>query len=233
MQVTWRLPAAIAESAALAVPSTTIVPPWALHRPGFGATFTSVVLHLSPRVIELTADELLGTAHVELRGGPTADAALAYLGATAAAELRCGWRDSVFLDALTHVVAGHLVRRHAHGRRAAHAAVHNDRLTTTQLGRLRDLVISRLDEPPLLAEMAAAFGLRPHRFVRMLRHSTRLGPHGYVTQLRVEHARQLLRQSEMTLSEIALALGFSNQSHFTAVFHERAGVTPGAYRRNS
>jgi AraC family transcriptional regulator len=48
----------------------------------------------------------------------------------------------------------------------------------------------------------------------------------------VKRAQQLLADRKTALAEIALHLGFSNQSHFTNVFREAVGITPKAYRDN-
>ena len=53
----------------------------------------------------------------------------------------------------------------------------------------------------------------------------------YVRARRLEAARVALRDPDRSLSEIALTLGFSSQSHFTQAFRRQTGLTPGAYRR--
>jgi len=55
-------------------------------------------------------------------------------------------------------------------------------------------------------------------------------PHRYVLRRRTERARELLRQPGATILEVALACGFSSQSHFATVFRALTGVSPRAYR---
>ncbi|MBV8720007.1 MAG: helix-turn-helix transcriptional regulator [Chloroflexi bacterium] len=81
--------------------------------------------------------------------------------------------------------------------------------------------------------MASALGLGSHRFAGALKRSINLSPHAYVTQLRIEHGRRLLRDSSLSISEVALAVGFSSRSHFTAEFRRRVGITPNVYRRRA
>jgi AraC family transcriptional regulator len=50
-------------------------------------------------------------------------------------------------------------------------------------------------------------------------------------QRRIDKAKDLLRSSDLSLNEIALACGFADQSHFTAVFTRMVGVSPGFWRR--
>jgi AraC family transcriptional regulator len=163
-------------------------------------------------------------------GGPAADQVLRHIGSTIAAELELEWRDTLLLDAVAHVVAGQLVRHHARTRTPAARMAAPRRLTAAQLAHLRSVLYDRLDQPPTLTDMAAELGLTPARLGRALKRSTGLGPQGYITSLRLERARTLLRCSRQPLSEMALALGFCSQSHFTAVFHRRVGMTPAAFR---
>jgi AraC-like DNA-binding protein len=55
-------------------------------------------------------------------------------------------------------------------------------------------------------------------------------PHSYITLLRMEHAKNLLSNSDLTLVEIAAGVGYQTQAHFTGVFHKHVGTTPRAFR---
>jgi transcriptional regulator GlxA family with amidase domain len=55
-------------------------------------------------------------------------------------------------------------------------------------------------------------------------------PHQYLAAQRIERAKQLLRSTSLTPSEVALSTGFADQSHFTKVFRRIAGTTPGRFR---
>ncbi|QEL26596.1 helix-turn-helix transcriptional regulator [Bosea sp. F3-2] len=58
-----------------------------------------------------------------------------------------------------------------------------------------------------------------------------VAPQRYLTQLRVEEAQSLLTKGNLPLSDIALICGFGDQSHFTRVFGQMTGESPGAWRR--
>lgn len=88
-----------------------------------------------------------------------------------------------------------------------------------------------LDGPLGLDELAQAAGLSTFHFARMFRRSTGRTPQGFVLHRRIERARLLLAERDLSLAEIALACGFSGQSHFTARFRAMTGLTPGQYRR--
>jgi AraC family transcriptional regulator len=58
-------------------------------------------------------------------------------------------------------------------------------------------------------------------------------PHQYVLAPRIERARELLRNTSMPVVDVAMALGFSSQSHLSHWFLPQVGVSPAAYRRQS
>jgi AraC-like DNA-binding protein len=73
-------------------------------------------------------------------------------------------------------------------------------------------------------------GLSIHHFARGFKQSAGMTPHYYLTQKRVERAQDMLANSELSLSEIAYAVGFSDQSHLTRHFRQMLGVTPRQFR---
>lgn len=98
------------------------------------------------------------------------------------------------------------------------------------VARARDLLDARLDCPPSLEELAAAVNLSPFHFARVFRQATGLPPHAWLKQRRLARARSLLRHGYAPLN-VALDLGFADQSHLTRQFKQAYGVTPGEYRR--
>jgi AraC family transcriptional regulator len=74
--------------------------------------------------------------------------------------------------------------------------------------------------------------MRPISLARSFRRHFGISVAGFLRQVRVEAAQQLLRSSTESLAEIALSAGFADQSHFTRVFHQETGATPLQYRRD-
>jgi AraC-like DNA-binding protein len=81
-----------------------------------------------------------------------------------------------------------------------------------------------------LATLAGVAGVSIHHFARGFKQSAGVTPHHYLTRKRVERAQDLLARTELSLSEIALAVGFSDQSHLARHFRQMLGVTPGQFR---
>jgi AraC family transcriptional regulator len=81
-----------------------------------------------------------------------------------------------------------------------------------------------------LDDLAGVARLSPHHFSELFRQSTGTSPYRYVLRRRVECAKVLLRESVMGVLEVALAVGFADQSHFSKVFRRVTGMAPGAWR---
>jgi len=96
--------------------------------------------------------------------------------------------------------------------------------------RVREYVDVHLSESINLAMLAAVAGLSMHHFAREFKQSFGVTPHHYLTQKRVERAQEMLAQTDLSLSEIAYATGFSDQSHLARHFRHMLGTTPREFR---
>jgi len=95
--------------------------------------------------------------------------------------------------------------------------------------RVQDYVRAHYDRELCLAELAAVACLSPFHLVRVFQRRVGVTPHEYLTQIRVERARVLLR-TDARLADVAAETGFADQSHLTRLFKKRFGLTPGKYR---
>ena len=73
--------------------------------------------------------------------------------------------------------------------------------------------------------------MSPYHFARLFKSTAGLSPHQYVIQSRVERAKTLLADSDLTIAEVAQAVGFANQSHLAFHVRRLLGVSPKALRR--
>ncbi|MBL7849570.1 MAG: AraC family transcriptional regulator [Cyclobacteriaceae bacterium] len=85
-----------------------------------------------------------------------------------------------------------------------------------------------------LTELSRHVGLSPYYFIRLFKQTTGLTPFEYARNHRVEHAKRLMRRHPpMSLTEIAVAAGFYDQSHFIRAFRKVTGTTPLHHRRTA
>jgi len=78
--------------------------------------------------------------------------------------------------------------------------------------------------------MSAVSGLSLYHFAREFKRSTGMTPHNYLSRKRVERAQEMLARTDLSLSEIAIAVGLFDQSHLARHFRQILGLTPGEYR---
>lgn len=83
-----------------------------------------------------------------------------------------------------------------------------------------------------LDAMAKIANLSSYYFACQFKQSTGIPPHQYVTRQRVEKAKRLLKQ-QLSIAQVGLECGFSNQSHFGRVFRKMTNTTPKRYQRQS
>jgi AraC-like DNA-binding protein len=96
--------------------------------------------------------------------------------------------------------------------------------------RGQDYLVEHLGDSVRLSDVAAAVGLSPFHFLRVFKRTAGMPPHAYQNQIRLEHARMLLRKGEKP-AHVAAELGYSDQAHLTRRFKAAFGVTPRQYAR--
>jgi AraC-like DNA-binding protein len=115
---------------------------------------------------------------------------------------------------------------------------HGMNATATELGAKRadiqEVVAwlqERICQPPSLPEMAACAGLSPAHFSVVFKQETGQTPLEWMTALRVEEAARRLRaQPAVSVTQIALNIGFSSSQYFSLVFRKHKGCTPKEWR---
>jgi AraC family transcriptional regulator len=106
-------------------------------------------------------------------------------------------------------------------------------LSGWQLRRVTEFMTEHAAEDLALDDLADLVDLSAKHFARAFRQSTGVPPHRWLIERRIDRAKAMLAEPDLTLAEIALACGFADQSHFTAAFRRGTGLTPGAYRRET
>ena len=79
--------------------------------------------------------------------------------------------------------------------------------------------------------MATEIDMSRFYFCRLFKQSTGITPYQYLIKCRVDRAKVLLMQRKLSIADVALEVGFSNQSNFTKHFKRLVGVTPQKFAR--
>ena len=97
--------------------------------------------------------------------------------------------------------------------------------------RCLELMRARLSEDISLDELAAEARLSPYHFARMFKQSVGVPPRVYLTRLRMERSCELLETTDLSVTEIALDVGYSSNQVLARVFTKYHRMSPTDYRR--
>ena len=95
---------------------------------------------------------------------------------------------------------------------------------------MTDYINDNIDVEIKLSDLAKLTGISQFHFSRLFKKSVGISPHKYVIQQRVERAKLLLKNPELSVTEIALSSGFNSHSHLSKSFRQFTGLTPSEYR---
>ncbi len=104
-------------------------------------------------------------------------------------------------------------------------------LAPWQLRRVAQHVFANLDRAIPLGELADLVRLSRFHFCTAFRLATGKTPGDWMTDARISRAIELLEEHELSITEIALEVGYETPSSFTARFRQRTGMTPSEFRR--
>ena len=135
----------------------------------------------------------------------------------------------LYVQSLATMLAVHLVQRYSGSPQPKREF--DGGLSREQLLRTTKHIQERFATPITLTELAALNGISLFHFSRQFKRSTGLSPYEYVTRVRIEKARILLLHAEANLTDVALRVGFYDQSHFSRHFKRVTGTTPAAFIR--
>jgi|GEM_PF-2939767 AraC family transcriptional regulator len=104
-------------------------------------------------------------------------------------------------------------------------------LPASRLHRACDYMVSRLGEDISLHEVAASVQLSTGHFSTAFKQSLGVAPHAWLRRQRIERAKTLLRDPNLDVTQIAIILGYANQSSFGVAFKRETGLSPMQWRR--
>jgi len=160
------------------------------------------------------------------------DSMLLQLAHAVAAECEAGVpHGTLYAETAATLLSLHLLRQNA-GTATIRPHTVRGGLAPYVLRRVTELIESRLGEDISLSYLAELADLSLSHFCRAFKISTGLSPHQWRAARRIERAKEMLCRDRMTIADIALACGFSSQSHFGSVFISAVGMSPAAWRRS-
>jgi AraC family transcriptional regulator len=135
-----------------------------------------------------------------------------------------------YIDSLANVLAVRLLRQYSTSK--PRLAIYEGGLPQRQLLRVFDYIDAHLERDVKLADLARLLGMSQFHFSHMFKQSIGTSPYQYLLQQRIERAKQLLKQTDRSIVDIAFGCGFNSHSHLGKQFRQLTGMTPKKYRSN-
>jgi AraC-like DNA-binding protein len=203
-----------------------------------GEPYLSFVLQLDPALVDSVLVDMVDSAPAPIRPATRAATAHAHVSAfdpnLAGAVLR--FLGSMATEVDRRVLAPMCLREITYrlmqadgGSRLLHAAATDRRgdPVATVTRYIRD----HLADPLTVADMARHVLMSPSALTALFVEATGVGPYGFAKRMRLDRARALLIEDELTVSEIVRAVGYTSVSYFINEFKRQFGTTPGAYAK--
>lgn len=207
-----------------------IIPANVQHKAAWDREGDITFLVLEPNQMTQTAQEIGMGDRIELIPHfAMVDPLIHQLGLALRSELESNQLSNHFyIDSLKTTLLAHLIKHYAVVKPTI--SMQPEGLSQYQLQRAIDYINDSLNQDIKLAEIAKVVGMSQYYFCRLFRQSTGIAPHQYLIQQRVERAKQLLKQRNVSIADVAFQCGFANQSHLTKMFRQLTGSTPKTYR---
>lgn len=197
----------------------------ALRRYRADGVLNSVQVHIPRGTLDATAARL-GGAPVDFdavaaslaAGDPLVEEIIRAVGGA-------GGADDLYAESAAAFLTMQLLTRHTRRSAEAMPARENPRVRAV-VAAMRE----RLAEPITLADLAGEVHLSVYHLVRVFKDATGATPYRYLTRLRIDEAKRLLRDTDLTISQIAGRCGFAGPAALSTAFLRHTGTRPSAYR---
>jgi AraC family transcriptional regulator len=188
------------------------------------------LLGVSPQLLEQVAQESINAHHVELIPKlAVIDPLIQQIALSLQSDLLAGHPiGHLFGESLAIALAAQLLQHHAVWK----VQLPSERrgLPDYRLDQAIEFIESHLKQSFTLTQVAEALDMSMYHFCHQFKQSTGIAPHKYITRRRLEQAKQLLRHSQLSITDIAFQVGFATPSAFTRLFRRMMGITPKEYR---
>jgi AraC family transcriptional regulator len=201
---------------------------WELH----DQNDTALILALPPSLLDTVAEEHgFDSRRLEIRNRfQIRDTQLENICWALKAEMEANYPSGrLYTDSLAVSVASRLVSTYSSV--AQRTITKSGGLDGRRFKQTLAYIEDHLSEDLSLSRIASLTGVSPSHFKTLFRESAGVPLHQYVIQRRIERAKDLLMQNKLSIAEIALATGFSHQSHLARHVRRSAGLSPRAMKR--
>jgi AraC family transcriptional regulator len=202
------------------------------YKADLGGPFDFLLLEISPASLDRIAHEsdLTGIFSLDVTTA-LSDPVLANLAKTLIPALLQPERVSrLFVDQVASAIGTHIVQQYG-GKPTA--SKNGRKLSRSHEALAKNILLNNLKGDVSILDVARACNLSRGYFIHAFRETTGMTPYRWLQNERISRACELLRTSELSLSEVATACGFADQSHFTRAFASAVGTSPGSWRRNA
>ena len=185
-------------------------------------------VYLEPRILTAIG-ESINTDRVEIiQQLQTQDLLIQQLGLSLK-RLDMGAADSrLYAESVATMLAVHLLKRYSV--QPPVIREYTGGLPSQKLRTAIAYINDNLEQNISLTEIATAVQMSPHYFATLFKQSMGVPPHQYLTQCRIERAKQLLQKQTLSVLQVSYLVGFQSQSHFAKVFRKHVGITPKLYQ---
>lgn len=193
--------------------------------------FVVMHLYLGLPLLERAIAETGGSGSIRLRevSGGRDEGLCALLELIRAELTRRAETSALMIQGVAQCVAVHLARHYLDAE--ADDMFERNALPAFKLKQVIQLMEQRLAESFSLGDLAQAIGMSEYHFSRLFKRATGRSPSQYFIQLRMARARQLLIETERSIIDIGLEVGYGSASHFSQIFRREVGIAPSHYRK--
>lgn len=204
-----------------------IVPANTTHQATWYSEGCSIAIAIDPLMFAQAIYEVINPDKIELLPKfATLDPFVYQIGvALKSALIKNGSTSRLYAETLINALILHLLENYSTTRKNSFEPIAG-RLPKYKLQQTIDYIHAYLDSDLSLNKLAALIQMSPHYFSRLFKKTTGFTPHQYVINCRIEKAKNLLKQGQLSIAEIAKEVGFVDQSHLHRYFKGKVGITP-------